>query len=1272
MNWYRLSSARLCSLVIQEMAKKESVVLLLLFTSLSLIKDVAGDLTTISVNANGHDVPSCITNQQEACRTLSYALNQLPLYQPSIDVLIKVIYSHAISPVNVTFHSDLNLTIQGISSVTLQCINEGFVLMSAFSYVHPVNLSVTMDGLSWKDCTGYYMEDDEVVGLYFANLNTFSFTHNFVSNCTDLVIIRTQNVYISNSTFNKNYFYNGQVYLAQQVGTDGSEPPNSTTYLIEGCTFINNIGLSTSIATPTATIGIYIQSHNDEYNLLSSIKSCNFSNNVIAQGQGLNSSFRSVAEVGIMLAFGKANLVNLEFKDNFFSDDYGNYGRNIWIDAYSPLLHILKIEITGNTFFNNSVSIGQLVSFYFSDMTITSIDISLTYNAIVYNTGNGFHIEHWNVSEPGTFLISNNNFTANNGSVIVMKCRPCLYPRVPFVTFDNVLVAGNVIPLTVGGVLQFTNQQLFLLNSTFYANVGTALYIVDCNVYVSGGVLLFLSNSGRNGGGVALHGQTVINVYKQSQVQFYENCALYGGAIYIDVDFLDYCYINDPYCNMTTAIRDNRASSSGNNLYLTNPNVAFDCLSTYLDNCYNISDYLDKKLGFGSSGSEIGFMYGDNDTTSILTIFPGQNIVVNTSVYGAFDERSSCVASVYLQCENQVISCGYGDEFLQLEGPTKITLSKGVFTSDLRLLAPNKADNFTTFSQPSLHFECRYSNQAILYLNIKKCPLGFTYNSSSSMCQCAWEDHHNYACSLKEGKSCIAKGYWYGRLTIGGKDFYILVKCQYLYCSRDAQDCPASVGKQQSSSYVLLASFENGQCTNDRGGIMCMDCRDGASFSFEGIHCISGELCKPWQPYLLLILVISFQLLLSFMIKFAISIKFSSGLGFLYGPLFFLAVINHLPFGYYAEYYKLKIIVSIFTSVFLLNMEIFGQIPWCFFSSLSALENYAFHYLGPIIVSSVLLMTVFTARRCPRLQETLNVSPLRAICLLMLLSFWSLADTSIQILRFSHFPDVDTLRVTLQPNLTFFTGTHIPFAIFALLILLVLIIPFVILLVIAPFLAKKVNLVRLKPLLDQFQASYEDNYRWYPALYMIFWMLILPVQNITVVTQILLAAMASIHFLFRPYRNKWLNVVNTLLLSDLILLTALIEEQSNPVYSYTQNKWIKPFYAVVIYTLTLLPLLYIIFSGVYIIIRHFKCHKILLKKVLSKEMTVLEEPEYTKSLGNNTIQRTSTTSREVSRQIVEISENAYEYREPLLALLPENEQQASTLDYGTHSSLEEN
>lgn len=71
-------------------------------------------------------------------------------------------------------------------------------------------------------------------------------------------------------------------------------------------------------------------------------------------------------------------------------------------------------------------------------------------------------------------------------------------------------------------------------------------------------------------------------------------------------------------------------------------------------------------------------------------------------------------------------------------------------------------------------------------------------------------------------------------------------------------------------------------------------------------------------------------------------------------------------------------------------------------------------------------------------------------------------------------------------------------------------------------------------------------------------------------------------------------------------------------------------------------------------------------------MTALGEPEYTKSLGNNTIQRTSTTSRQVSRQIVEISENVYEYREPLLALLPENEQQGPTLDYGTHSSLEEN
>ena len=69
--------------------------------------------------------------------------------------------------------------------------------------------------------------------------------------------------------------------------------------------------------------------------------------------------------------------------------------------------------------------------------------------------------------------------------------------------------------------------------------------------------------------------------------------------------------------------------------------------------------------------------------------------------------------------------------------------------------------------------------------------------------------------------------------------------------------------------------------------------------------------------------------------------KHSLGCGFLYGPMLFLAVVNHIPLDDYSEYSTLSTVVSIITSVALLNLELFGRIPWCFFESIPKLYNYS-------------------------------------------------------------------------------------------------------------------------------------------------------------------------------------------------------------------------------------------------------------------------------------------------------------------------------------------
>ena len=121
--------------------------------------------------------------------------------------------------------------------------------------------------------------------------------------------------------------------------------------------------------------------------------------------------------------------------------------------------------------------------------------------------------------------------------------------------------------------------------------------------------------------------------------------------------------------------------------------------------------------------------------------------------------------------------------------------------------------------------------------------------------------------------------------------------------------------------------------------------------------------------------------------------SFKTGVGHLYGPLFFIAVLRLIPFGYCKEYVQLKYTVSIFQSFLLLNLEIFGEIPWCFFSNINPLLNYSLHFIGPFIIAVVLLSTVI------RQFLSLQSSPVQAICLLILLSLWSVSDICIQLLK---------------------------------------------------------------------------------------------------------------------------------------------------------------------------------------------------------------------------------------------------------------------------------
>ena len=202
-----------------------------------------------------------------------------------------------------------------------------------------------------------------------------------------------------------------------------------------------------------------------------------------------------------------------------------------------------------------------------------------------------------------------------------------------------------------------------------------------------------------------------------------------------------------------------------------------------------------------------------------------------------------------------------------------------------------------------------------------------------------------------------------------------------------------------AADFICLGFDVDRQCSEGRGGTLCKSCRLGFAFTFTSTSCVSVQDCSWWQPYLILAVSVMFQLLLAILLFLVVRFKLALGSGFLYGPMLFLAMVSHLSLEQYSKYLSLRTVISIITSIPLLNFKVFGLVPWCFFQSLAKLYNYSLRYLGTLIVLAVILFISLVARWCPNALRRWQCSPLKAMSLLMLLSFWSLADTSVNILK---------------------------------------------------------------------------------------------------------------------------------------------------------------------------------------------------------------------------------------------------------------------------------
>ena len=177
-------------------------------------------------------------------------------------------------------------------------------------------------------------------------------------------------------------------------------------------------------------------------------------------------------------------------------------------------------------------------------------------------------------------------------------------------------------------------------------------------------------------------------------------------------------------------------------------------------------------------------------------------------------------------------------------------------------------------------------------------------------------------------------------------------------------------------------------------------------------------------------------------------------------------------------------------------------------------------------------------------------------------------------MRPTTFVDIDEVYTYLSPDIEYFHGRHLVYVTVALILMIVIVISLPLLLLLEPFLNSKINFIKIKPILDQFQGCYKDKCRCFAAYYMICRLVIVLLVIVKIsddfTNQYLLlsscALMELIHVLVRPYVSIIHNIFDAIILQLIVIISGLSTYKFVDEYNET-------FVLVITYLLVILPLI---------------------------------------------------------------------------------------------------
>ena len=784
---------------------------------------------------------------------------------------------------------------------------------------------------------------------------------------------------------------------------------------------------------------------------------------------------------------------------------------------------ILTVEENSTVQFNsNTASLGGAMMIRETSAVTFEGTSNVTFvsNSADHNGGTIYIVYYSNITFDGNSTINFHSNTAdNNGGVMYTDHHSA------FTTKENIKVTCN------------DNR----------ADFGGSIFLESSNVTIEGNSsIMFTNNTALQDGGAIYfgeHSNTII--CNTTIVTFYNNTALYyGGAIYVLPKGTSINFNNSDIYFMNNAAGKVQAS-----VYIKLPK---SCIGKCLGNI-NIAT---SNVSLGTSPNKL-MLYNaakcangsdtDCDTYYMNHVMLGQEITLVACVMDYYDQPAEVT---------EFSVTGMNDQQYKITNLLYISVSCNHTTRGISVIGnlhSNSSYNYSITISSYIFDSKRISINLIVQLI--QCHPGFWFSNASQKCEC-YNAKNFISCS--GSSSTIKRGYWFG--SVNGKP--TVASCPSEYCNFTC--CEITNG------IYHLSPVRANQCIQHRSGIACGNCKNGYTLSFDSPKCVEVDKCSNGQK--ILIAVLSLLYWIAAVVTVFVMIYFNVTIGSLYGIVYYYSVVDILLGRVIFMSNGLYSTISIVSSLTKLTPQFLGQL--CLVTNMSGIDQQFIHYVHPTVVMLILFVIIMLARKSHKVSSFVSRGIIQFICFLLLLSYTSIATTSLLLMRPLTFIDINKVYIYLSPDREYFHGRHLVYGIVAIIFAIIIVIAFPLLLLLEPFLNSKINFVKIKPLLDQFQGCYKDKYRCFAGYYMvcrlvIVLLVIVKTSDDYTTTQYLLISscvlMALIHLLVRPYASTFYNVFDGIMLQLIVIISVLSMIQLFDDYNET-------FVLVISYLLVILPL----------------------------------------------------------------------------------------------------